>query len=80
VVERLNWRRLDPEEVRLTVVAPEFVVQSVPPRRFHMRRYTDVGTGKTMLLRVAIEETDTELVVLTVYRTSKLQKYLKGLI
>lgn len=33
-----------------------------------------------MLLRVVIEETSTERVVVTVYKTSQLRKYLKGLV
>ena len=31
-----------------------------------------------MLLRVIVEETETERVVVTLYKTSQLEKYLKG--
>ncbi len=78
--ERMNWRGLAPDDIITAVVSPEFIVESVPPRRVHMRRYVDTETRKTMLLRVAIEETSSEFVVLTVYRTSKLRKYLEGLV
>jgi hypothetical protein len=38
--------------------------------------YSDTVTGETMLLRAVIEETKSEIVVITVYKTSKLKKYL----
>ena len=78
--DRLAEHELDDDDVRLTIVAPEFVVPSLPSRRVHMRRYTDAALGQDMLLRVALEETPTEIVVLTVYRTSKIRTYLKGLV
>ena len=79
-LERLAEHELADDDVRLTIVAPEFVVPSRPSRRIHMRRYTDAALEQDMLVRVAIEETPTEIVVLTVYRTSKLRKYLRGLV
>lgn len=77
-VDRFARRDVDPEEVHLTIIAPEFVVSSVPPRRIHMRRYVATRSGKTMLIRVVLEETPTEIVILTVYLTSKVAKYLRG--
>ena len=79
-LERLAAHELDDDNVRLTIVAPEFVVPSRPSRRIHMRRYTDAALGQDLLLRVAIEETPTEIVVLTVYRTSTIRTYPKGLV
>ncbi len=76
----MNWRGLPPDDIISAVVSPEFIAEAVPPRRVHMRRFTDLDTGKTMLMRVAIEETLSEIVVLTVDRTSKLRKYLEGLV
>ena len=42
-----------------------------------MRRYVDVRLGRQMLLRVVVEETPDEWVVITAYKTSQLVKYLK---
>jgi len=36
----------------------------------------DTVTGETMLLRAVIEETESEIAVITLYKTSKLKKYL----
>ena len=47
-----------------------------PPREIVSRSYFDKVTGETMLLRVVIEETEHEIAVVTLYKTSKLKKYL----
>jgi hypothetical protein len=47
-----------------------------PPREIVNRAYSDTVTGERMLLRVVIEETDSEIAVITLYKTSKLKKYL----
>ena len=47
-------------------------------RRICMRRYFDAILETEMLLRVVVEETDTELTVVTLYKTSKFAKYEGG--
>ena len=42
-----------------------------------MRRYHDTVLDQEMLLRVIIEETDSELIVVTAYKTSQIGRYLK---
>lgn len=42
-----------------------------------MRCYFDTSLGHEMLLRVVVEETAVERVVITVYKTSRIAKYLK---
>jgi len=42
-----------------------------------MRVYFDPVLQKEMLLRVVVEETADELVVVTVYKTSQIDRYLK---
>jgi hypothetical protein len=44
-----------------------------------MRRYFDPVLKREMLLRVVVEETIGETSVVTVYKTSRMDKYLKGL-
>ncbi len=43
-----------------------------------MRRYLDEVLEMEMLLRVIVEETDAEMVVVTLYKTSKFGKYETG--
>ncbi len=45
-----------------------------------MRRYLDRSLGREMLLRIVVEDTQFERVVVTLYKTSRLDKYLKGLL
>ena len=71
-------REVPRAEVELTVRRPESAVAGEPPRRIHMRRYTDATLQSPMLLRVVVEETPTELVVVTLYKTSKFGKYEPG--
>ena len=40
-----------------------------------MRRYFDAVLQTEMLLRVVAEETEAELVIVTLYKTSKFKKY-----
>ena len=43
-----------------------------------MRRYFDRLLQQEMLLRIVLEETASERIVVTVYKTAQLSKYLKG--
>jgi len=45
-----------------------------------MGRYHDAVLGQEMLMRVVVEDAPEEMVVVTVYKTSQIQRYLKGLI
>ena len=47
-----------------------------PPREIVSWVYSDTVTGETMLLRAVMEETEHEIAVITLYKTSKLKKYL----
>ena len=44
-----------------------------------MRRYFDKALQQPMLLRVIVEETSSEVIVITLYRTSQVAKYMKGI-
>jgi hypothetical protein len=73
-------RGIDRVEAERTVAAPEHVVPAGASRHVYMRRYFDGLLGQEMLLRVVVEETTAERSVVTIYKTSKLRKYLKGLV
>lgn len=68
-------REIDKTEVEQTVTQPDAIVPGQPPRSIFMRRYCDEILETEMLLRVVVEEADAELVVVTLYKTSKFRKY-----
>jgi len=71
-------REIDPAEVELTLRQPTAVIPTLPSRDFYQRRYVDKALNETMLLRVLVEETESELVIVTLYKTSKFEKYEGG--
>jgi hypothetical protein len=68
-------REIDEADLEQTIRQPDSIVPEQPPRSTFMRRYFDEVLETEMLLRVVVEETDTELVVVTLYKTSKFRKY-----
>jgi hypothetical protein len=64
-------------EVEQTIAVAEFAVIDPPRRAVLMRRYVDTRLERGMLLRVVVEETVDERVVVTVYKSSQIAKYLK---
>jgi Domain of unknown function (DUF4258) len=68
-------RETSKAEAEQTVARPDSVVPGQSPRRIFMRRYLDEVLQAEMLLRVVVEETDAEVVVVTLYKTSKFRKY-----
>lgn len=65
-------------EIERTIASPDAIVPGRPPRRILMRRYFDDVLQSEMLLRVVVEETDSETVVITLYKTSNFGKYEAG--
>jgi len=78
-LENLADREIDRKVAENTLAKPEFMVPDQLPRLVLMRRYFDKALQQEMLLRLVMEETDNEIVVITVYKTSQINKYLKGL-
>ena len=72
----LKAREIAREEAETTIREPARRESGRPPREIVMRPYSDRVTGETMLLRAVIEETEKEIAVITLYKTSKLKKYL----
>lgn len=71
-------REISLDQVRRTIEAPERIGVGIDFRKIYMRRYHDLILDEEMLMRVVVEETETELVVVTAYKTSKFAKYMKG--
>ena len=79
-LQNLVDREIERLEADRTLAQPEFIVPGQPPRSVYMRRYFDSSLQQEMLLRVIIEETIGEIVVVSVYKTSQIDRYLKGLV
>ena len=71
-------REVQEHEVEQSISRPDSVVPGQGRRQIFMRRYFDAILETEMLLRVVVEETDTELTVVTLYKTSKFAKYEGG--
>ena len=86
-MKRLRWtlhalkalkdRGIARAEVDNTITAPELSVLDPPHRVVLMRRFFDGQLERQKLLRVVVEETGQERVVITVYKTSRIARYLK---
>jgi hypothetical protein len=77
-LKSLADREIPREEAEKTLSSPELVVPGSSTRRVFMRRYRDARLGQEMLVRAIAEEKADEVLVITVYITSKIGKYMKG--
>jgi len=68
-------RQLSEEVVTSVAQNPEQVVELRKGRKVCQSKYYDSVEGREMLLRVICEERHNLLFVVTVYRTSKIDKY-----
>lgn len=76
-LESLTEREIARAEVEQTVREPTTVTPGRGGRSVHARSYHDVGLGRDMVLCVVVEDTASETVVVTCYKTSKVTKYLQ---
>ena len=74
-MENLASREIDPHETQAALERPDFTLPSHLSRTMHLRRYHDRILDQDMLLCVVIEETMEETVVVTVFKTSQLERY-----
>jgi hypothetical protein len=72
----LKAREIAREEAEAAIRNPARREAARPPREIVTRQYFDTVTGETMLLRAVIEESESEIAVVTLYKTSKLKKFL----
>ena len=71
-------REIDRTEAEQTLAEPELVEPAQPSRQVLMRRYFDRLLQQEMLLRIVLEDAASERIVVTLYKTSQIGKYLKG--
>jgi hypothetical protein len=76
--EESSQARDRPSESGADLMQPDSIVSGQAPRSILMRRYFDNILETEMLLPIVVEETDAELVVVTLYKTSKFRKYEGG--
>ena len=70
-------REIDRKEAEMTLTDPEFILPNQPQRELLMRQYFDRVLRQKMLLIIIVEDTDTERVVVTLFKTSQFNRYLK---
>ena len=65
------------EHADRTLAAPELIVPGQIGRKVYMCRYFDTHLRQEMPLRL-LEETIAETVVVTLYKTSQIERYMRG--
>jgi hypothetical protein len=76
-LKNLADREIPRAEAEAALLNRELSVPARSGRRFFMRRYFDQGLQQEMLVRLLVQE-GPEGVVIAVYKTSKISKYMKG--
>jgi len=77
-VESLRDRNIERGEAERTLEAPEPRLAGRGGREILFRKYDDVVLQQPVVLCVVVEEQADERVVVTVYKSSKIEKYLTG--
>jgi len=76
-VASLADREIDRGEAERAIAAPDRTIPGQRGRQVLLRRFDDPILRQLMLLCVVIEDRADEQVVVTVYKTSRLDKYLE---
>ena len=75
---RIAARKVERELVEQVVRSPEQIMPDAddPARQIYQSRFVD-GQGRPKLLRVVLEEMVNEIIAVTVYPTSQIERYWK---
>ncbi len=76
-MRNLLERAIDRSLAEHAILSPEAVAPDVGTREVRMQRYWDADLDQEMLLRCVVEETEEETVIVTVYKTSQMGRYLR---
>ncbi len=69
-------RRGIPEDVLMDVARnPQQLLDSIEGRKICQSKMIDPGSGKEMLLRLVVKDINDIRFIVTVYKTSKIEKY-----
>jgi hypothetical protein len=77
-LEALAEREIDREDAEQALSAPTATLPGLGNRTVHVHRYHDRVLDQELLLCVVTEDHLDEFVIVTVYKTSKFEKYLRG--
>ena len=75
---KLLSRQIPREIVMEAVSNPQERVPGHSGRWVYQSRFFDTVHAEELLLRVVVEESDEELLILAIYKTSKIDKYWQG--
>jgi hypothetical protein len=75
--QNLDAREIDQGEVEITIMKPERVEASPPDRHVFVRRYYDKILQKEMLLRVVVAESSNAITIITLYKVSRMERYIR---
>ena len=74
----LRQRQIARELVNQVALEPQQRVEGYLGRRIHQSKFFDPILSKEMLLRIVVEATEGQLLIMTVYKTSRIEKYWQG--
>lgn len=69
-------RHIPREFVEEVLQHPQQIVPERPPKKAYQSKM-DFGKGRMFLLRVIVDDTEEAAIVVTLYRTKKINKYWK---
>ena len=73
--EQIQARNISKDLVLNTLENPQQKTVGFNNRDIYQSRYFDVVEGKQMLIRIITENRDDNVIVISIYKTSKLEKY-----
>jgi hypothetical protein len=73
-LEEMRRRGITQEQVKAVLANPGQILPGRNQRMIYQSKM-ELGSGKPYLLRVFVDERESPSLVITVYRTSKIQKY-----
>jgi len=77
-LEALAEREIDREVAERALGGPTPTLPGLGNRTLHVHKYHDRVLDQEMLLCVVSEDHGDEVVIVTLYKTSKIEKYLRG--
>ncbi|MBI5789623.1 MAG: DUF4258 domain-containing protein [Candidatus Schekmanbacteria bacterium] len=71
----MRRRSIDRELVANSVINPQQTLPAKNNRLIIHNQYVDAEQNRNMLLRIVIEKIDQSIIIITAYKTSKIEKY-----
>jgi len=74
----MGRRQIGEEDVLYVAASPQQVVSLQGARMVYQSRLHDSIEGKEMLYRIILEQREEEVIIITAYKTSRIDKYWLG--